>query len=792
MQYCVLSTSRGTGTLTCKVEGVRPKVQLEFREVIESQSRKVNFKPPETTITVKENLFDVSVTSEYEVLESVLDSQITIECAVVGAGVDIDNFGTPARFDLLITSSNDVPVVTSQGGGLQFLWFLILLPCLVVLLGLVYFCKGIPDVTKCSPDVIQKFIQQLKTKYEGFYNAVYPVPYIRDRMYCVNTIFVESGIQEMKSHDKWIDLKSYQKILENAVNRSARIILEGEPGFGKSTLSLQLVYDWCEGISSSPLANVQIVIFLRLRQVGGVTSIAQAVKQFILPRDSSIKVDDIQTILQNCSSIVIILDGFDEYPDKDNDVVISEFKNIIKGDIFQDVCLLVTTRAKCMPKEYAPQSKRMRLVGFNSDAQRSYIRKAVVVDNPSKGKAILRRLNENTILSDLCQVPLFFVLFAHITFEDEKFEKFTSVSTCFGYVIGCFHEHLRLKSDDKNVKPYQKDHKSLDKVAFDALNGELQQLSWSKDDLLEHLGKEFYSYYVQLGMLVEEEVHNRDPLNSTSLSHYQTEVRFCHKVFCEWFAAHNFADIVSEDDTVLSKKGINPFDSQYVYRFACGLKPEAAEKIISYVSDLEDGEKFAILCFLEQTGKTDKVLETIKTICQSEVIFDGSDSKLLQRSTVQLLEMASTNGIEISRVELYDCVRSADLALGHLVLSSGIHFHKLSSINQLVIYDEGKHVIYEKARGIINFGMLCHDLRTLAFYRCIMPQTLGRLQHNFSVWWSPSTDTRYNLTQSGKWETTEGKKLSDEQYQLEVRKITQQSQSRDTNGHKPGTEANTA
>lgn len=108
MQYCVLSTSRGTGTLTCKIEGVRPKVQLEFREVRDSQSRKVNFKPPETTITVKGNLFDVSVTSEYEVLESVLDSQITIECAVVGAGVDIDNFGTPARFDLLITSCKTI------------------------------------------------------------------------------------------------------------------------------------------------------------------------------------------------------------------------------------------------------------------------------------------------------------------------------------------------------------------------------------------------------------------------------------------------------------------------------------------------------------------------------------------------------------------------------------------------------------------------------------------------------------------------------------------------------------
>lgn len=497
-------------------------------------------------------------------------------------------------------------------------------------------------------DAMQRFVQQLKIRYEGLYNAVCPVPYIRDRMYCINQVFVASGIQTMKSHDEWVELKSYHDILKNAVNRFARIILEGEPGYGKSTLSLQLLYDWCKGISPSPLRYVQVVIFLRLRQLGGVKSISQAIRQFILPLDSPFTEAEIKNLLQNCSSIVIILDGFDEYPDQEGDVI-SDVTNIIKGEMFGEACVILTTRSNCLPKEYAPQSKRMRLVGFNTSAQTSYIQKAVVTD-PLKADRIRLRLSENAVLSDLCQVPLFYVMFAHMSYEDKKFQKFKSVSTCFRYVIECFHAHLRNKSRGKHMTTFETDHKKLDEVAFDALKGESQKIVWDKDALVDLLGGGFYSYYIKVGILVEEEVlstYNEVSSRLSSLFQYKMEVRFCHKLFCEWYAAHHLAEHVINDDTIL--EGLNPFDIQYVFRFACGLNPEAAEKIIAYVNNLEDGEKFTILCFLEQTGRIETVLDTIRKICGNDVIFSGSDSKLLQRSTVQLLEMASSNDVSISR-----------------------------------------------------------------------------------------------------------------------------------------------
>lgn len=482
-------------------------------------------------------------------------------------------------------------------------------------------------------------------KYGSLYNAVHPLPYIRDRMYSVDKVFVESGIQVMKTPHSWIELETYHDAFKNPVNQFSRTILEGEPGFGKSILSLQLLYDWCNKIPTSPLRNVQILIFLQLRQLGGGESISEAVKKFILPKDSDFSEDEIGIILQNCQSIFIILDGFDEYPDQEN--ASSEIRSIIKGEMLQQASVLLTTRSKCIPKSYAPQSKRMRLDGFSNRDQKTYIQKAVV-DDPARADSILRRLNENTVVSDLCQIPLFFAMFAHMTHEDEKFQEFRSVSTCFRYVIGCFHAHLRNKTGEQTLPSFESDHKALDQVAYEALNGHSQQIVWNRDALVERMEEDCYHYYVQVGILVEEEVLDHSHKFSSvpsSLVQYETKVRFFHKIVCEWYAAHHFVELISDDPSVVESTQMNLFDLQYLFRFACGFNRDAARHILSYVSEREDGERFKVLCFLEQTGDEENVLETITRICSSEVIFDGSDTKLLQRSTVQLLEMASSNNV---------------------------------------------------------------------------------------------------------------------------------------------------
>ena len=46
-------------------------------------------------------------------------------------------------------------------------------------------------------------------------------------------------------------------------------------------------------------------------------SIYKAIKIFLVPNEPRIKSTDIKSIIESCSSVEVLLDGYDEYPDRD-------------------------------------------------------------------------------------------------------------------------------------------------------------------------------------------------------------------------------------------------------------------------------------------------------------------------------------------------------------------------------------------------------------------------------------------------------------------------------------------
>ncbi|KAJ8048891.1 NLR family CARD domain-containing protein 4 [Holothuria leucospilota] len=801
VQYCTLELPQ-SGHLKCTVTGIRPQVSLKWSVIQETESTMITFSDQQIEVTNNGDTFDVSLTSMYNV-KDVTVTRITAECKVSGSNEEIFDF--PFKFDLHFPKANQNKTTTSPSKevtGSPLTWIIVVIVVVIVGTSLTLiicivcrrkqnlYKKGLEageDIPFMPSGKKEAFIDELKRKYENLYNEVQPVPYIRDRMLCVDKVFVEGGIELVTTEgDKHISkkLSSYHNILKDSCTRC---ILEGEPGYGKSTLSLQLVYDWCQSIAESPLKNTDILIFLRLRQLGGVKSILKAIKQFILPIDSQLKEEDISTILYKSTSVVIVLDGYDEYSDQEVDD--SDVMNIIKGEMMQRFKVLLTTRTSNLPRTFAAHTKRLKLTGFDEIARDTYIKKAVV-SNEGPARKLKRRLEENPIIGDLCQVPLFFVMFAHMVHENKKVYDFKSVTMCFRHVVSCFHMHMRNKLKDKNnttSKLFETDHHILDEIAFKGLSGKAQKIVWDKQEFSENVGDKFYAQYIQIGILVEEDVLDiQDEPGTTDSGHiqYKKEVRFYHKLFCEWYAAHHLANkvIPSDNDITAVLKNMNPYDLQYLYRFSCGLNPDAAKKIIQHIKSIEDGDKFAVLCTLEQTGKVDQIKETIQDLFTGDVIFSASDSKLLQRSTIQLLEIASANEISIERVELYDCIESVNVTDKNLIMKSGIHLSNLSSVNELVIYEEGRELTFQEAANAVKFASQCHGLNTLGFYRCILPQILkGAPLGNFDVWWSPGLGTRFRLNlQSRRWERREGGKLTEADYHDQVHQFNERQQSRRT------------
>ena len=196
------------------------------------------------------------------------------------------------------------------------------------------------------------------------------------------------------------------------------------------------------------------------------------------------------------------------------------------------------------------------------------------------------------------------------------------------------------------MSEYEFEYAELSRVSFEGLSKRKQQLSWDTRKLRKRLGHGFYDYYAAVGILVEEELPdltNEQFTDKDVLTNI--EVRFFHKLFCEYYASVRLVELVAASETVAELEDIleklDPFDFEYLYRFSCGIDSAAANKIIQYLNGREGSDKFAILCILEQTGKVDNIKEIVCKLCAHIVYLRNSDSKLLQRSTIQLLEIAS-------------------------------------------------------------------------------------------------------------------------------------------------------
>ncbi|XP_071853654.1 uncharacterized protein [Apostichopus japonicus] len=442
-------------------------------------------------------------------------------------------------------------------------------------------------------DKEEQFITELKAKYEILYHSVQPLPYIRDRMYCALNGFNED------IRDQYI-----RKAVVQGDEHAAREII----------LKLQrnpLLGDLCQ----VPLLFVLFAHMSHenkdLKTVKSVTSFFRFNEDI---RDQYIR----KAVVQG-----------DEHAARE--IILKLQRNPLLGDLCQVPLLFVLfAHMSHENKDLKTVKSVTSFFRFNEDIRDQYIRKAVVQGDEHAAREIILKLQRNPLLGDLCQVPLLFVLFAHMSHENKDLKTVKSVTSFFL----CFGSK----------------HDELNKAAFEALSGKNQLIVWYSTSLREGLGDDFYEQYLKTGIFFEEEVLTGDQFL------YKNEVRFYHKLFCEWYAAHYIADYLSQESPTSATTEsqtvaellhcLDPFELHYVYRFACGLNKTASGKIVNYLQDNLKHEKFAMMCMLEQDYKNEKIVDAITKLASKVVHVHSDDSQLLQRSTLQVLEFASAKQVK--------------------------------------------------------------------------------------------------------------------------------------------------
>ena len=212
------------------------------------------------------------------------------------------------------------------------------------------------------------------------------------------------------------------------------ILINGAPGMGKTTLCKEIAYQWA---NKKLLTDTKVVflIFLRDPAVHKIHDIKDFIHYFYKFKPSFLDLSkqcaEVLTTRDN-SDITILMDGYDEFNDEDNDSLI---KNIIERDILPQCRIVITSRPIASENLQKLADVRVEVLGFTPQSRREYIEKELK-EYPEKVESLLHYLSNHSDINRVCYIPIMMTImvctFKEIeelpTNESELYERFITLA----------------------------------------------------------------------------------------------------------------------------------------------------------------------------------------------------------------------------------------------------------------------------------------------------------------------------------------------------------------------------
>ena len=195
------------------------------------------------------------------------------------------------------------------------------------------------------------------------------------------------------------------------------VLIEGEPGIGKTTYCQKLAYDWatrqgCEWDESFP--RVEVLLLLRCREIES-NCIWKAIEDQSLPAGIQPEVRDtfIQFLQENPSKVLLVLDGLDEADPVKLELVLK----LIQREFLPGCCIVLTSRHEAKSNIRPYTDTLLEIVGFTTTDADCFIRRYFQQsDNQHLAATLIAKLKSDS-LYELTRNPLNTLLLC-VIFED--------------------------------------------------------------------------------------------------------------------------------------------------------------------------------------------------------------------------------------------------------------------------------------------------------------------------------------------------------------------------------------
>ena len=208
----------------------------------------------------------------------------------------------------------------------------------------------------------------------------------------------------------------YGEIIRMVAERSKRVLLQGNPGSGKSTTLQKICHDFAEG-KLPPKIKMVVRVILGDLEKGSKPKIGDLMQTCI----SENLIEDITSFANKHSGegILFLFDGFDELArdlQKKSLVV-----DILKGKEYRKSSYIITSRLSAtaqIPPKAAQKLDRIETQGFPENKMKQFVQQWFQT-RPDTGKKVIEIIVANPKLCNMCRNPLTVLIACFIANEEQ-------------------------------------------------------------------------------------------------------------------------------------------------------------------------------------------------------------------------------------------------------------------------------------------------------------------------------------------------------------------------------------
>ena len=348
----------------------------------------------------------------------------------------------------------------------------------------------------------------------------------------------------------------------SSIKEGDRILVEGRPGSGKTTLVHRISQDWARGKLKWKCVRLLFLVHLRGFRSNPLVTLKDIISQYF-NCDTDLDVMWRYAEKRKGLGYCFILDGLDEYQPHVKDTFIYD---LIKKKVLQKAVVIVSSRPAAVAEYRKLASKRIEVIGFFKEQILEYIQ-SYKFSSQCNCSSLISYLSEHSNVHHMCYLPIQSAMVCFLYDEDKGLPN-TETQI---YMEFAKHAILRslYRSEDKKHTYLQSIHSlsgpdgevfhSICKLAFEKTIASLQILEQADVDKFCNCLK----IGDALGLIVVD--------NKATKAGFQNIYTFCHLTFQEFLAACHIFYQTQEEQLEIVKSHASMDHMQVVFKFFCGL-----------------------------------------------------------------------------------------------------------------------------------------------------------------------------------------------------------------------------